>query len=103
MTSPQRQPRALPAPVRYLLAAAAVAVAGLARWAMNAVWGPEQLPYFFFFLASILDAWWLRLGPALLAVVGGAAVAYWFFIVLRGAWSAGAEVIRVSSFFVSSL
>jgi PAS domain S-box-containing protein len=103
MKSPQSQPRVLPAAARYLIAVAAVAIAGLARWAMSPVWGSEQLPYFFFFLAAILVAWWLRLGPALLTVVAGTALANWFFVEPRGTWSLGPELIRGSSFLISSL
>src|SRR5262245_13878426 len=103
MTSPQSQPRRLPTLARYLIAVGAVVVAGLARWGMTRAWGPEQLPYFFFFLTAILVAWWLRLGPALLTLVAGVAVANWFFIAPRGAWTLGPELIRMSSFLVSSL
>src|SRR5262245_11641020 len=104
MTSPPSQPRALPAGVRYLLALGAVGMAGLARWAMTPVWGPDPLPYFFFFLATILVAWWLRLGPALLTLIAGALVANWYFVVPLSTWSfRPAELPRVVSFFISSL
>ena len=103
MTSLQSQPRALPTAIRYLVAVAAVLAAGLARWAMNPLWGPEQLPYTTFFLAAILVAWWVRLGPALLTVVAGTLVANYFFVSPPGSWTLGPELVRITSFLASSL
>src|SRR5262245_24165785 len=103
MKSAQSQPRTLPTASRYLVAVAAVVVAALARWVMTPVWGPEQLPYTFFFLAAILVAWWVRLGPALLTITAGTVVANYFFVSPRGSWTLGPELVRVTSFLASSL
>src|SRR5258705_10712380 len=101
MTSPDGARPIHPA-LRYLVAIGAVALAAAARWLLNPLWGPTQLPYTFFFLGAILVAWWGRLGPALVAIVAGALVGNWLFVEPRGAMTWGPETVRVASFLASS-
>lgn len=103
MTYSYRPPRAIHPILRYLVAILAVAAAAGARWLMNPMWGQTQLPYTFFFLAAILVAWWVRLGPALLTLVAGAFVANWFFVEPAGQFTWGPEAVRLISFFASCL
>ena len=103
MTSPDQGPRPIHSALRYLVALGAVALAAGARWLLNPLWGPTQLPYTFFFLAAILVAWWVRLGPALVAIAAGTLVGNWLFVEPHSTFTGGGETVRVVSFLASSL
>src|SRR5438552_16049155 len=104
MTAPRSTPRGLPAWGRYSVALAAVVVAAVARWALIPFLGPTQLPYTSFFLAAVLGAWWVRMGPALLALVLGVAVGNWLFVPPPGGFALDApEGMRMAAFMASSL
>jgi PAS domain S-box-containing protein len=67
-------------PARYALAFLWIAVAALARLAMDPLLGEFNLPYITFFLAVTLAAWQLGSGPGLGAVLAGGVAARFLFV-----------------------
>jgi PAS domain S-box-containing protein len=68
------------ASLRYGVAVACVAAGWALRHAFTPVFGPNELPYIFFFLSVAVAAWYGGLYPALLAIVLSTLAANWSFI-----------------------
>ncbi len=70
-------------PRDYAAAAAGVVLAALVRWLLDPVVG-DNYPFFTFFVATLVAAWYAGFGPALLTVGLGAAIAAVCFVPPRG-------------------
>ncbi len=93
-----------PTAVCYGIAVAGVAVAVLARTALDA-YLQDRLPYAVFFVAVTATAWLCSPGPALLSATLGFLSAHWFFISPRhrAAPIDTADVIAAVLYFVVTL
>src|SRR5205807_3130611 len=88
---------------RYGVAIAGVVVAALARWALDPL-VRDQIPYLTFFAAVVVAAWYGGLGPALVAMVLGAATVSWLFIPPRFQWTPDqASSTRTFGFLLAGL
>jgi two-component system, chemotaxis family, CheB/CheR fusion protein len=65
---------------RYVIAVGSVVLAWLLREALTPIWGPNSLPFIFFFPAIVITAWYGRLRLALLSIGLSAVIANYFFI-----------------------
>ncbi|MGA2265128.1 MAG: ATP-binding protein [Phycisphaerae bacterium] len=90
--------------VRYGAAVVGVVLALLARMAVDP-YLHDRLPYFTFFVAVTVVAWFGGLGPALLCTVLGYLAVDWFFVTphyLLGIGTVG-DILELGSYFVVSL
>ncbi len=90
---------------QYVIAIGSVVLAWLLRESLNSIWGPNSLPFIFFFPAIVLAAWYGRLRLAMLSIGLSALLANYFFIKPQyELWvSSAAELIGLISFVGASL
>ena len=90
---------------RYVIAIGAVVLAWLLREVLTPIWGPNSLPFIFFFPAIVLAAWYSRLRLAILSIGLSTVLANYFFIEPRHEFriSNPAELIGLISFVGASL
>ncbi len=90
---------------RYVIAIGAVVLAWLLREVLTPIWGPNSLPFIFFFPAIVLAAWYSRLRLAILSIGLSTVLANYFFIEPRHALRIAnpAELIGLISFVGASL
>ncbi|HYV23698.1 MAG TPA: PAS domain S-box protein [Pyrinomonadaceae bacterium] len=89
----------------YVIAVGSVVLAWLLREALTPIWGPNSLPFIFFFPAVVLTAWYGRLRLALLSIGVSAMLANYFFLEPRhtfGISNAG-EAVGISAFVICSV
>ena len=88
-----------------MIAVGSVVLAWLLREALTPIWGPNSLPFIFFFPAVVLTAWYGRLRLALLSIGVSAMLANYFFLEPRhtfGISNAG-EAVGISAFVICSV
>ena len=88
-----------------MIAVGSVVLAWLLREALTPIWGPNSLPFLFFFPAIVLTAWYGRLRLALLSIGLSAVLANYFFLEPRhtfGISNAG-EAVGIIAFVICSI
>ena len=88
-----------------MIAVGSVVLAWLVREALTPIWGPNSLPFIFFFPAIVLTAWYGRLRLALLSIGLSAVLANYFFLEPRhtfGISNAG-EAVGIFAFVICSI
>src|SRR5580765_6193541 len=94
-----------PAFSRYVIAIGAVILAWLLREAFAPIWGPNALPFIFFFPAIVLAAWYGRLRLGLLSIGLSTVLANYSFVEPRHTLrvSNPAELLSLVSFVAVGL
>src|SRR5262245_55426571 len=89
---------------RYIIAFSSVLIALLARLTLDRFLG-DHLPFFTFYCAIGISAWYGGLGPSLLAMLLGGLAADWFFIPPRFSfWIEGtAQTIGYTAYLLAGL
>ncbi|MCK0510990.1 hybrid sensor histidine kinase/response regulator [Aromatoleum buckelii] len=77
----------------FVVAVAAVAIASAGRWLLDP-WLGGNLPFFTFYFALLVAAWYGGLKPGLTAVVLGLAIGIYFFAPPRLAWPVDSIINR---------
>ena len=88
-----------------MIAVGSVVLAWLLREALTPIWGPNSLPFIFFFPAIVLTAWYGRLRLALLSIGLSAFLANYFFLEPRhtlGISNPG-EAVGILAFVICSI
>jgi PAS domain S-box-containing protein len=90
---------------RYVIAVGSVVLAWLLREALSPIWGPNSLPFIFFFPAIVLTAWYGRLRLALLSIGISAMLANYFFLEPRHTFGIGnaGEAVGIFAFVICSI
>ncbi len=90
---------------RYVIAIGAVLLAWLLREMLTPLWGPNALPFIFFFPAVVLAAWYARLPLAILSIGLSTVAANYYFIEPRHTlWISNlGEFVGLLSFVCASL
>ena len=80
-------------------------LAWLMREALSPIWGPNSLPFVFFFPAIVLTAWYGRLRLSLLSIGLSAMLANYFFLEPRHTFGIGntGEAVGIFAFVVCSI
>lgn len=88
-----------------MIAVGSVLLAWLLREALTPLWGPNWVPFLFFFPAIVLTAWYSRLRFALLAIGLSTVLASYYFVEPRHKLriSEPAELLGLASFVVVAL
>src|SRR2546423_4360070 len=90
---------------RYVIAVGSVVLAWLLREAFTPIWGPNSLPFVFFFPAIVLTAWYGRLRLALLSIGLAAVLANYFFLEPRHTFGIGnaGEAVGIFAFVICAI
>ena len=88
-----------------MIAVGSVVLAWLLREALTPIWGPNSLPFIFFFPAIVLTAWYGRLRLALLSIGLSAFLANYFFLEPRHTFGIGnaGEAVGILAFVICSI
>ena len=88
-----------------MIAVGSVVLAWLLREALSPIWGPNSLPFIFFFPAIVLTAWYGRLRLALLSIGLSAVLANYFFLEPLHTFGIGntGEAVGIFAFVVCSI
>jgi PAS domain S-box-containing protein len=89
----------------YVIAVGSVVLAWILREALTPIWGPNSLPFVFFFPAIVLTAWYGRLRLAVLSIGLSAMLANYFFLEPRHTFGIGnaGEAVGITAFVVCSI
>lgn len=82
-----------------------VLLAWILREALTPIWGPNSLPFLFFFPAIVLTTWYCRLRLAFLSIGLSAMLANYFFLEPRHTFGIGnaGEAVGISAFVISTV
>jgi PAS domain S-box-containing protein len=99
------EPQQLRNLARYVIAVGSVVLGWLLREALTPIWGPNSLPFIFFFPAIVLTAWYGRLRLALLSIGISAVLANYFFLEPRHTFGIGnaGEALGILAFVICSI
>ena len=88
-----------------MIAVGSVLLAWLLREALTPIWGPNSLPFIFFFPAIVLTAWYGRLRLAVVSIGFSAMLANYFFLEPRHTFGIGnwGEGVGITAFVVCSM
>ena len=88
-----------------MIAVGSIVLAWLLREAFTPIWGPNSLPFVFFFPAIVLTAWYGRLRLALLSIGLAAVLANYFFLEPRHTFGIGnaGEAVGIFAFVICAI